>query len=232
MIEMTLDAREAILFIETIARQVPYATSKALNRVALKAQARQRHHQERVMEIRQHQYFRHAVKIPKGGFATRDHLVATMLIDPKGRPDPNEKMDIFQRQEFGGTRRPVRGRKRLTLPTKEVKRTLKGVVKRPERPKNLKRIFFVQFKSGAVGLFRRIGKRQRAYTKVPAGARYSLKNDPNVVYMYFLIDKAQITAVYDFYENADVSFRANWPRAIEEELIKAFRTAKVRGFKG
>lgn len=232
MIGVELSSEQYLLLLQTVDKQIRFGTMKALNKLILLAQARQRHHQQRVFKVRHLAYWRQAVKVPKGGFATRKRLVAQMLIDPKGRPDPTPKMDIWQRQEYGGTRRPVAGRKRLALPTKEAKRTQRGIVKRAEHPKRLKRVFFVQFRSGAKGLFQRIGRRQRAYTTVAPGQRLGLKQDPNVRYLFFLIKSAPIDAVYDFYENARVTWRANMPRILSQELQKAFATARVRGYRG
>ena len=172
------------------------------------------------------------MKIPKGGFAKVKELRAIMIIDLKGNPIPLPKLDIIRRQEYGGIRKPIPGlSKRLAIPSDEVKRTQRGLIRKTEKPKNLKRVFFVPFKGGGKGLFRRIGRRQRGYTKVQAGQRMTLDKDPNVVFMYYLADDARINAVYDFYENAATEFRANWPRFFNLELEKAFRTARVRGYR-
>lgn len=233
MIEVELRPEQYLLMLRTVDRQFRFATMKALNRLVLSAQARQRHHQERVFEIRQTRYWRQAVKIPKGGFAKIKSLRAIMIIDLKGNPITLPKLDIIRRQEYGGTRKPVPGRaKRLAIPSDDVKRTQRGLIRKTERPQRLKRVFFVPFKGGGKGLFRRIGSRQKGYTKVQGGQRMTLDKDPNVVFMYYLADDAQIEAVYDFYENAETEWRANWPRFFNLELEKAFRTARVRGYRG
>lgn len=230
-----LNEEQTLLYYKTIDRQIRFATKNALNRTILALQARQRRHQERVFTIRQPTYWKQAIKIPRGGFATVSKLEARMITDPKGRPDPSPKWEMFHRQEYGGTRVPVAGRSYLAIPGKDVKRTERGIVRKAERPRALfdkKRAFIVDFSGGKAGLFVRLGKRQRGYTKVPSGSRMGLRQDPNVVFKYLLIEKADIDAVYEFYHNAEVGYHANFPRFMREEMVLAFKTARVRGFRG
>lgn len=226
-----LTTQEVDNLFRTAQRQFPFAMMKALNQLALRGQQIQREHQEKVFEIRQQQYFKYAVKIPKGGFATKKRLTSRVTITPPMSKVGGQKHDIFQRQEKGGIRVAIQGRKYLAIPQEDVPRTQTGLVRASGKPLNLKRTFFVQFKGNVLGMFRRIGKRQKGFTAVAPGVRLGLRQDPNVQFMYLLIPRANIQAVYDFYTNMELNFRVNWEKIFNSELIKAFATANVRGFK-
>lgn len=235
MIEIRLNATQVKLLTEAIVKQFPFATRKALNRLIIEAQRYQRFHQRRVFEVRQKKYFEQSVKIPPGGFATKtDPYEARMVIDPKGT---TPKFDIWLRQEYGGTRKPVAGRKKLTIPPNEdsrlskvgLTRTPRGLIPQRLRPRNLKRKFVIPFGSGKAGLFRRLSSRQKGYTKTKPGQRFGLRDDPNVELMYVLHESAEIEPVYDFYANARRTWSSKWARYLEEELEKAFSSARVRG---
>lgn len=216
------------LLMEALARQFPFATYKALNRLVLEAQQHQRTWDRFAFHIRQETYWKLAVKIPKGGFATKTRLEAILAMVPPGK---TPKPEIFQRQQYGGRRVPVHGRRRLALPTEEVPRTSKDLISRTFRPSRLRHEFFVPIKgkSGAYGLFQRISKRMKGYSQTPPGTRYTLKEDPNVRFMYYLIPSAEIDPALQFFKNAQETFNTHWTRIFDEELIKAFKTARIKG---
>lgn len=244
MIQASIDARQYRILLRTILRQFPFATAKALNTLALRFQNTQRRHQERAFQVRQKQYFRQAVKIPKGGFASvqnyraglQDDLRSRIIVDPKRTGTSPKKYDLFERQQFGGRRRPIKGRKKLAIPPREESRftkvgleyTGRGLIPKRLRPQNLKRTFVVSFGGGKYGLFRRISSRQKGYTKVAPGQRFGLKDDPNVQLMYVLHSSGQVEAVYEWYKNAEKVYR-QWPAVFDYELEKAFRSARIRG---
>jgi hypothetical protein len=231
-------AEEVTKVFRNILKQLPYGTMKALNRLALRFQELQRHHQQRVFEVRQKGYWHRAVKIPRGkdGFATIKNLRSRIIIDPpEGKSGAGKRYDIFERQEFGGTRRPQANNKSLAIPSEEVDRTTKGLIKAKDTPKKLKgkRDFVIEFASGKRGLFQRIGPRSKAYTHAGSArsggrvlngfGRLSLREDPNVRFLYFLAPKAEIEDVYEFFENAQYVFR-NWgDEFLVQEIRRAFK---------
>lgn len=232
MIGIEINSKQTKILLNAIIKQFPFATMKALNRMIREMQRFQRFHQRRVFTIRRKQYWEQSVKIPKGGFAKRNKLSAHMLVDPKGQ---TPKFDIWRRQEFGGQRNPVAGRKKLAIPPQEASRfskvgltrTKSGVIPKRLRPRNLRRTFVVPFGGGKLGLFRRLGSRQKGFTKTAPGQRFGLRSDPNVELMYILHDSAQIDPVYEWYGNARKTFNSKWKRYHEEELVKAFKSARL-----
>jgi len=229
-----IDTSKVRALFRAIIRQFPYATMKALNRLVLEAQRYQRYHQRKVFEIRQKTYWQQSVKVTH--FAKINDLRAVIDVDPKGKVP---KFDIWRRQEFGGTRVPTQGRKKLAVPPREKSQysrvgltfTGKGLIPRRLRPANLKRTFTIDFGGGRLGLFRRLSRRQKGFTKVPPGQRFALRQDPNIELMYILIDSGQIDAVYHWFGNMKLVYDSKWRRYLDEELVKAFRTAKIPGFK-
>lgn len=235
MIETKIRTKDVRNLARTIIKQFPFATYKALNRLALEAQRFQRFHQNRVFTIRQKTYWKQSVKITQ--FAKRKGPYrAVMAVDPKGK---TPKFDIWRRQEHGGTRTPQQGRKKLAIPPQEksqysqvgLEYTSRGLIPKRLRPRNLNRTFTIDFGNGKVGLFRRISSRMKGYTKVAPGQRFGLRDDPNVQLMYILHDRAEVDAVYDFYGNAERTYKSKWRRYFDEELVKAFSTARLRGVK-
>lgn len=222
------------LLFNAIIKQFPFATYKALNRLVLEAQRVQRRHQRRVFTIRRKTYWEQSVKITK--FAKKADLRAVIDVDPKGKVP---KFEIWRRQEYGGTRVPVQGRKKLAIPPREKSRfsrvgltfTGAGLIPKRLRPANLKRKFTIDFGGGRVGLFRRLGRRQKGFTKTPPGQRFGLRDDPNIELMYVLHESAEIEAVYEWFGNMERTYNSKWRRYLDEELVKAFRTARIRGFK-
>lgn len=106
--------------------QLPYATSVAINRTALKGQEKEREHMEDVFTVRNDRFLRRSVKIKP--FSSKRSLAARVMIDsPGGR-------DIFEKFEEGGTKRP-QGRS-LTVPREKL-RTRTGRVRARERLRRL-----------------------------------------------------------------------------------------------
>ena len=231
-IKIEWNEKQILRFVKQVARQFPYAMIKSLNLIVARMQEQQRRHQLRVFTVRQKTYWKQSVKIPPDGRANlkQKRFEAYMTIDPKERKGP--KFEMWKRQEEGGTRVPIRGRKSIALPQPDVKRTTAGIVRAAERPKRImekkRRGFEITFASGTRGLFQRLGSRQKGFVKNArgGGARLTLGQDPNVKFMYFLKKKTKIDPVYDYFHNAERVFRGNWPRVFEVELKKAFRGGK------
>jgi len=219
-------------FLITIGRQIPFATSQALNDVALEFQNYQRIHQELTFTIREKQFFRFAVKIRQQDRARAENLDATVWIDDSVRRvkgvGASRRPDIWDRLQFQRTRKPKSGNKRLAVPRDEVKRTGRGLIKASEFPNKLKRSFTAPLPSGDIGLFTRIGRRQKAFVQPAKGARPTLRDDPNVRFLYALKKKTPLKPEFNYYSNAHFVFRRQWQGAWERRLIAAFRTIRFR----
>jgi hypothetical protein len=220
-----------------VARQFPFAMSRALNDTALEFQRVQREHQEKAFEFRGGEaFFKRAVKYPRSLRPSSKNLKleATVIIDasvPDRDGNRGDRTDIFTRQEEGQTRFPQVGNKALAIPTEDVQRTSRGIIKKRDRPKSLrgKRDFVRPLKSGKLGLFQRIGSRQKAFVKtsVGKGSKIPLGNDPNVRFLYVLQKRAQIDEALEFYENAERVWKSGFfDRAYRKRLKEAFATAR------
>lgn len=145
-------------FLRTTARQIPFATAKAINDTLKQAQEAVRHGIEQRFTLRRPQWVLRTVKINRGDFATKRKLEGKLQIDPN--------RDVLAKFERGGIKRPQEGR-HLAVPI-EAKRTGSGVVSRAQLPKKLefrqlpggqivgrKKTFLVR----GVGIFQRYGRR-------------------------------------------------------------------------
>lgn len=111
--------------------QVPFATSKAINETALKAQRAQREHQSREFTIRRRSFVQKAVKIKP--FSRKSRLFADIQIDPFGG---QARADILTKFESDLRKTPIRG-SRIAIPTKQLRRTGTGIVPPSMRPSAL-----------------------------------------------------------------------------------------------
>lgn len=209
-----------------IVRQLPFAASRALNDVALAFQSRQREWQEQTFEIRAKGFFRRAVKLNNKDRASVKKLVAIVVIDarPSKTRIASSREDIFVRQQEGGIRTPKD--QALAIPTDEVDRTTRGLIKKKDFPDQLKRDFAVDFADGSRGLFQRIGRRQKAFTKGVEG-RPSLADDPNVRFLFALEPKARIEPQFNFFVNANIAFSTTWDEALRRRLDEAFENIRL-----
>ena len=235
MFEAEIDAREVNAFLAAFEKQVRYGTMLALNDFALRFQRVQRAHQRKVFTYSGssgERYWQQGVKIARGDFAQRKKLWSRVSWVPKSRKGGPTKYEIFLRQQYGGTRRPLRGRKSLALPADDIPRTGGGQIQERYKPKKLKRSFKVPFGKGIFGVFQRHYRGSKRYVTayshraLGSGKRLTLRQDPNVEFRYLLIPKAQVQGVYDFYENASRVWHSHAGRVIREKILLAFRTAK------
>jgi hypothetical protein len=235
MFQVELDTREFNAFLRNFEKQLKYGTMLALNDLALRFQRVQRAHQRKEFTYSGssgERYWHQGVKIARGDFAQRKKLWSRVSWVPKSRKGGAPKYQIFLRQQHGGTRRPIRGRKHLAIPDEDIPRTGGGQIQERYKPKRLKRSFKVPFGRGIFGVFQRHYRGSRQYVTayshraLGGGKRLSLRQDPNVEFRYLLIPKGQVQGVYDFYENATRVFDSHARRVVREKILYAFRTAK------
>jgi hypothetical protein len=228
------DWQANLAVLHAVIKQIPFAFYKTTNKLILEMQRNQRWHQERVFEIRQKGYWHRAVKITK--FPKKRDWEARMQIVPPENKNKFRDYAIFFRQEEGGKRSPLGGRKHLAIPTQdsEVDRTVKGIIKKKDRPSGLrgKGDFTIPAKRGGGRLlFQRIrASRKYASFHEPRSSRaghrkISLREDPNIRYLYYLAPSAQIDPVYDYYLNAEKWWDERWLEVFEQELRRAMKDA-------
>lgn len=226
---ITWNARNAIEFNEALAswaRQIPYATSVAINDTAKQIQENQRQHQGKVFEIRRPHFFNRAVKIAQ--FARRDSLTARIAIDP---PGGIQNAPILTRHEKGGVRRPMAGGRALAVPI-EARRTRAGVVRRNERPRSFqfqrayssigtrteiylgnRRTFMIRKADGSGTILRR-------YARGQSGTMHG------VVTLYRLVPQANIAERLRFHLNSQELFRDRFAQNFQVAFRRAVETAR------
>ncbi|MDQ1610327.1 MAG: hypothetical protein QOG00_258 [Pyrinomonadaceae bacterium] len=152
----------------TLDKQITFATAKALTLTAKQAQESVINAVKNTFTTRGNWY------LPSNKFgirisaARKDNLEASV----------HTAADWLEAHETGGTKTP-RG-KSLAVPTDNVRRTKRQIITRAQRPKNLRRSFVVQTRSGPV-LFQR-------------------KNKRTIVALYNLEPKAKIKRASTVYE--------------------------------
>lgn len=164
--------------------QIPFATSRAINKTALDIQATMRTHMHSVFTVRRPSYVDKAVKIKP--FATKGSPTAVIAIDP-----PGERDDILAKFEQGGEKRPLSG-ERLAVPV-EARRGKAGVVTAADRIKALnfkphgrsgnvfvgdRRTIMIKKQGGRGVILQRIGRGKNARVKVLYSFRPKVRIKP------------------------------------------------------
>ncbi len=178
-------------------RQIPFATSRALNSVALAAR---RHIVDvtgpRDFTLRNRRFLGVALRVE---MSTKRDLVAR-IYDRLGR-------DYLETQAAGGKKKPTSGR--IAVPAAEVasRRTSMGVPKRL-RPRAAPRAFRRNVR-GTEMILQRVGKRS-----------------PQVRVLYVLSGEARIPKRFAFYEDARAVVLRSIDATFAGELTKALASAR------
>lgn len=158
MLELELEVPERLRgFGERAERQVPYAVSLAMNRTAEEAQEAQRVAMRREYTIRR-PWVLQGIKIPRGGFASKQNLSVTIGVDPA--------RDFLTKFERGGKKRPRRGGRSIAVP-EGAKRNKQDIVPKSQRPRSF------EFTRGSSSLATRVtvmrGNRGTMMIRYPDG---------------------------------------------------------------
>lgn len=203
--------------------QLPFATSRALNRLAREFQKDQRDHMRGVFTIRRKAFLRNSVKIKP--WATKHRLAVRIAIDsPRGRSD------IFGKFETQRRKGPFRGRS-VAVPSDHVPRTPTGVIRNAWRPRALLdgggqhgegRVIRSRgdvFRGGRrTFMVRRPGGRGTIFERTSSGLRV----------LYQLVPQVPIEPELRFTRNAKRTASRGWTDAMTDEFNNAVRTARVR----
>ncbi|MDB4947448.1 MAG: hypothetical protein JWM27_97 [Gemmatimonadetes bacterium] len=240
IIRVDADIAQVMRAFEGFEDQIPFAVSKAINRVAVDAQKAQVAHQRAIFTVRRTAWVDKAVKVKP--FATKTRLQATISIDP---PGGKKRADILSKFEAAGVKRSTKAGGRLAVSESRISRSDNGGG-RQKRPRDFKlvevvpgtiyrgpgRVFMIRQPDGTGGIFKRVGKKA---TKKRAGAGRRLVSDigsrmvrdANVVTLYRFTPSAKIDNRLHFEATVGGSIRATFLRHFEAELTEAIRTAKV-----
>ncbi len=175
-IDISADTRAVTARLEGIARkQIPFATAKALNRLANEGQAAEKDRVRSQFNIKSGTFIPNTIKRRRGvDFATKQKPEAAVVIDPERQH--------LGKWERGGFKTSVRGKRYVAVPSKDIRRTKKGLVPRSLYPSQFKpfakatnlkskggkqvqdvgqkNTFFVRTKSGNPLLVQRVSKKR------------------------------------------------------------------------
>jgi len=225
-VNVTFDASDVDRMIRWLyADQIPFATSRAINAVAKKAQAETRQRIQNVFEIRNRLFATRAIKIKP--FASKRRLWAELKVEPPGGPS---RADIFAKFETGGVKRP-RGQ-RLAVPTDEVKRLKSGRISKKHR---LRELDFQPhghrgvFKTKGTGVF--VGKKRTIMIKKSGGRGVVLQRvgrgkNSQLRLLYTFIPQARIDDRLEFEKTVKDVVSRDWEREMRDAFADAVRTAR------
>jgi len=227
-------------------RQLPYAVSLALNRVANKAQAAEREHIKKSFRLRKETFVLQGVKISK---QDRANKTSWRVIISLAYPDDRQ---FLAPHEKGGDK--VRhGGKRLWQPNPEVFKSKIIGRSNPLNPKNLalkqqpdgriqgkERTFLVRSKGQVLVLQRvaqRLSKRSSKLSSITLdnvhvgiGPRTkkakALSRTAGVRLLYRLVSRVPIKARLQFTSTITHTAQAEWPSVMREAMADAIKGAK------
>ncbi len=188
---------ETIKKMEGLQKQMRFASAVALTMTAQAAQ-------EKILLATRERFTIRGAWLRKGGRygirinpATKAHLEARVY----------NEAPWMQLQEEGGTKKPKSGKK-IAIPTENVKRTKKELVRASQRPRALKNAFFFQ-----------TGHQFSFLKQHPRG-----KAPPRT--MYIMTESAKIPATWHFVETGKAEVARVFEVNFEKALAKAIATAK------
>jgi len=214
--------------------QVPFATSKALNRMALRFQEDQRDHQRRIFTIRRPRFVDRAVKVKP--FSTKRTLFADVSIDP---PGGQARADVLTKFEDQTSKSPLRGRS-IAVPTDAVPRTGAGIIRKGWRPGELFEGAKQHGRGRAIGSKGDVyhGKKKTILIRKPGGKGFIFQyqgagsvgtktgHNSGLVCLYVLVPRVEIRPELDFERNASLTFERHWVEYYVEAFDQAIRTAR------
>lgn len=215
-------------------RQLPFATARALNDVAVGFQQDERAVIQREFTIRR-PWVLQGVKINRGDFATKTKPEVTIRIDPS--------RDFLGKFEQGGTRVPRQGHKGLSVPL-AARRNLATVIPRGMRPKAFnfkalstkggKRIlkgdkgtFLIQKADGSGVILQRKGRKVAVSKRHHGPLMKGQRRDYALVTLFVLRPRTPVPADLHFVDTAYKSFRMRWPSSFTKWWNESVRTART-----
>ena len=185
--------------LQTLAKQVNYASAVALTRTAKEVQGAEIGHIRSAFTVRG-SWLREGGKFSVGIIpASKDNLAAVV----------ENRAPWLEDHEEGKTRQPHG--KHFAIPQAAVRRTKTDLIQRSQRPRALKRSFVLTSKAkGIPMLFARVGRGKGSYLK----------------FIYKLVPRAKIAPDLRFVQTARDTVARVWKAIFEGELVKAIRTAR------
>ena len=232
MLKILVDPKSALRGLDAAGqRQVPYAVSLALNRVANDAQAAERQQIARAFKLRRDVFILQGIKISKQDRANKSTWRVIIQVDPQ--------RDLLDKFEQGDPKIPRKGRW-LWLPNAQVFGNKIIMRSNPLHPANLKfsgprnagpqRTFLVRgngSRTGPLVLQRVAGSSRGASQRIGQGARAGGRvRKGGVRLLYTLISRVRTPVRLQFVQTVNRTVQAQWPDRMNEALSQALRSAK------
>lgn len=201
MVEVRFDtnARELSAGVRLFARtEIPFATAVALTRLAQDSVAEQRRQMPKRMKIRSKGVLR-LVTLKRA--EKRDHPRAFSLVGVRA--------EFLARHERGGIVRPTKA-KRWAIPTARIKRTVKGKIRKAQRPRRLLEKKNVWGERSGPGAIRRR----------PRGGGGRIET------LYLYRPKIRLKPRLELRKTVRQTVRRMYRRRFNEELTKAVRSRR------
>jgi hypothetical protein len=203
--------------LNNLSKQLPFAVSLGLNRLANAGQKAQRDHTRQAFVLRREKFILDTIKrMPGEDFATKQKLSAGYRIDPS--------RDYLAKHEHTHEKHAIQGKPYVAVPLPDLRRNKKGLVPKSLMPsafkpwtdsgsvaEGAKRTFIVPTKSGNRVLLQRFGG-----TRGKHGVRA----------LYLFVPSVHIDARLQFEQTARAVAQSQWPRIFADAWAQALRTAK------
>lgn len=195
-------------------KQMPFATSLALNRVANRFQEEEREHLDDIFNLRQDRWAKRSIKIAPGDRATKTNPTVRIAVDaPPGGPSGSD--DILGKFEDERSKSPRDGRF-IAVPTEHVPRTASGVIKKAWRPKSLRER---NFRNGFRTFVSSTSRGKAIYFDESAAGG-------GIVPLYWLVPSVPIEPDLQFVETANMVVDRSWVEEFGRAFDIATRTAR------
>lgn len=229
MLEITVDPRSLISSMNGMEAQLPFATARALNEVAVAFQMDEQQVIQGEFTVRRPWVLK-GVKIDRKDFATKSKLEVRIHIDPT--------RDFLNKFEQGGTKTPRSGIS-ISIPI-GARRSLQSIIPSKLRPKNLHfkpgkhgtlvgddGTFLIRKPNGAGVILQRKGRAVSLKKRLQGPLMKGQRRDNNLVVLYVLKPKAPVPAELHFHDTARKTFTREWPRAFTKWWNESVRTART-----
>lgn len=204
-ITISVDAKAVLTDLQAMSNQVPFATSKAINRTLEQSQQGIRQHLNTggYFRLRRKEFVERTIKINREDFATKRKLEGTIRVDPT--------RDVLAKFEEDREKRPRDG-SHIAVPI-EAKRNKAEVIPRAQRPKALLaagKAFLGKTRKGTLAIMARVGR----------GRGTTLRT------LFVLKPRVPIKPELRFRETVTRTADRNWRENMLQAFDDAMRTAK------
>ncbi len=224
MIDVHVDDRLVKAALRTLhGDQVPFALSRAINDTAKDFQQAERQRVKEKFTLRQERFILNTVKINRGDFASKRNLRAIVGIDPQ--------RDQLAKRERGGFKSSVAGKPFVAIPSRDIRRTKRGLVPRSLYPAAFKPFTrATNLRSFGGRQVTNVGQKGTFFVKLSGGRRLLLqrtgKKRTSVRALYLFVRATKLDRRLGFHDTARKTVEAKFSPNFARAFAEAVRTAR------